>query len=187
MGQQGACSKGWALRRARGSLPWLTALWREAQQARRWGWVPAVGPSVELRLELQGLHSLLGVVGARLRLQRTAGMCGTQQHHSAQSERFPALSSLLSPLVPNLCPPGYLVAQPKHRIQFSSVQWLSRVRLFATPQIATHQASLSITISRSSLRLTSIESVIPSSQPSHPRLSPSSPAPNPSQHQSLFQ
>ena len=48
-------------------------------------------------------------------------------------------------------------------IQFSSVQLLSRVRLFETPWIATHQASLSITNSRSSLRLTSIESVMPSS------------------------
>ena len=43
-----------------------------------------------------------------------------------------------------------------------SVQSLSRVRLFATPWIATHRASLSITNSRSSLRLTSIESVMPS-------------------------
>ena len=43
-------------------------------------------------------------------------------------------------------------------IQFSSVQSLSRVWLFATPWIAACQASLSITSSRSSLRLTSIES-----------------------------
>ena len=49
------------------------------------------------------------------------------------------------------------------RFQFSSVQSLSRVRLFATPRIATRQASVSITISQSSLRLTSIESVMPSS------------------------
>ena len=47
--------------------------------------------------------------------------------------------------------------------QFSSVQSLSCVQLFATPWIAAHQASLSITISRSSLRLTSIKSVMPSS------------------------
>ena len=47
--------------------------------------------------------------------------------------------------------------------QFSSVQLLRRVRLFATPWIAAHQASLSITNSRSSLRLMSIESVMPSS------------------------
>ena len=47
--------------------------------------------------------------------------------------------------------------------QFSSVQSLSRVQLFVTPWIAAHQASLSITNSQSSLRLTSIESVMPSS------------------------
>ena len=47
--------------------------------------------------------------------------------------------------------------------QFSSVQSLSHVRLFATPWTAARQASLSITNSWSSLRLTSIESVIPSS------------------------
>ena len=47
-------------------------------------------------------------------------------------------------------------------IQFSSVQPLSHVRLFATPWIAAGQASLSITNSRSSLKLTSIESVMPS-------------------------
>ena len=48
-------------------------------------------------------------------------------------------------------------------IWFSSVQSLSHVRLFATPWIAAHQASLSITISRSSLKLTSSESEMPSS------------------------
>ena len=47
--------------------------------------------------------------------------------------------------------------------QFSSVQLLSRVRLFATPWIAARQASLSITNSQSSLRLMSIESVMASS------------------------
>ena len=46
--------------------------------------------------------------------------------------------------------------------QFSSVQSLSRVRLFATPWIAAHQASLSITNSWSLLKLMSIESVMPS-------------------------
>ena len=46
---------------------------------------------------------------------------------------------------------------------FSSVQLLSRVRLFATPWIAAHQASLNITNSRSLLKPMSIESVMPSS------------------------
>ena len=50
---------------------------------------------------------------------------------------------------------------------FSSVQLLSHVRLFATPWIAAHQASLSITNSRSSLRLS------PSSQWCHPAISSS--------------
>ena len=45
---------------------------------------------------------------------------------------------------------------------FSSVQLLSHVRLFATPWTAAHQASLSIINSRSLLRLMSIESVMPS-------------------------
>ena len=48
-------------------------------------------------------------------------------------------------------------------VQFSSVQLLSCVWLFATPWITAHQASLSITNSQSSLRLMSIESVMPSS------------------------
>ena len=47
--------------------------------------------------------------------------------------------------------------------QCSSVQLLSHVQLFETPWIAARQASLSITNSRSSLKLTSIESVMPSS------------------------
>jgi len=52
-----------------------------------------------------------------------------------------------------------LMAESKIR----SDQSLSRVRLFATPWIAARQASLSNTNSWSSLRLTSIESVMPSS------------------------
>ena len=47
--------------------------------------------------------------------------------------------------------------------QFSSVQSLSHVQLFVTQWTEARQASLSITNSRSSLRLTSIESVMPSS------------------------
>ena len=69
---------------------------------------------------------------------------------------------------------------------FSSVQSFSRVWLFATPWIAARQASLSIT---NSLQFTQtyIHRVCDAIQPSHPLSSPSPPAPNPSQHQSLFQ
>ena len=70
--------------------------------------------------------------------------------------------------------------------QIRSDQSLSHVRLFVTPWIAARQASLSITNSQSSPRLTSIESVMPSSHLIRCRpllLLP----PNPSQHQSLYQ
>ena len=53
-----------------------------------------------------------------------------------------------------------------HTVQFSSVQSvqsLSHVQLFVTPRVTARQASLSITNSRSSLRLTLIESMMPSS------------------------
>ena len=68
-----------------------------------------------------------------------------------------------------------------------SVQSLSHVRLFATPWIVARQASLSITNSRSSLRLMSIESVMLSSHLilCHPLLL--LPPVRVSQHQSLFQ
>ena len=54
-------------------------------------------------------------------------------------------------------------AKAETPVQFSSFQSLSRVQLFATPWIAARQAFLFITMSRSSLRLMSIESVMPSS------------------------
>ena len=81
---------------------------------------------------------------------------------------------------------GWGHRDPSRRsVQFSSVHLLSRVQLFATPRITACQASLSITNSRSSLKIMSIESMIPSS---HLILSPPSPpAPNPSQDQDLFQ
>ena len=68
--------------------------------------------------------------------------------------------------------------------EFSSVQLLSRVWLFATPWTAAHQASLFITNSWSLLKLMSIESVRPSNQLI--LSSPSLPTFNLSQHQGLF-
>ena len=51
-----------------------------------------------------------------------------------------------------------------HRIVGSSVQLLSHVQLFVTPWTAAHQASLSFTISRSLLKLMSIELVMTSNR-----------------------
>ena len=56
-------------------------------------------------------------------------------------------------------------------------------QLFATPWIAARQASLSIT----EFTQTHVHRVSDAIQPSHPLSSPSPPAPNPAQHQSLFQ
>ena len=58
-----------------------------------------------------------------------------------------------------------LITSQRHHLllhRFSSVQSLSRVRLFATPWTAALQASLSIANSWSLLKLMSIESVMPS-------------------------
>ena len=71
-------------------------------------------------------------------------------------------------------------------IQYSSVQSFSCVRLFATPWIAArpglpvhHQLPESTQIN--------VHWARDAIQPSHPLSSPSPPAPNPSQHQGLFQ
>ena len=71
-------------------------------------------------------------------------------------------------------------------VQFSSVQSLNRVRLFATPWIAARQASL---VHHQFLEFTQthVHRVVDAVQPPHPLSSPSPPAPNPSQHQGLFQ
>ena len=50
----------------------------------------------------------------------------------------------------------------KENMNISSVRLLSHVQLFKTPWTTARQASLSITNSRSSPKLTSIESVMPS-------------------------
>ena len=72
-----------------------------------------------------------------------------------------------------------------HVISFSSVQSLSRVRLFATRWIAARQASVHHQLLE--LTQTHVHRVGDAIQSSHPLSSPSPPAPNPSQHQSLFQ
>ena len=83
------------------------------------------------------------------------------------------LSTQNIPFLPNTHSPQY------------SVQLLSHAQLFVTPWIAARQVSVSFNISWSSLKL--IHWVGDAIQPSHPLSSPSPPAPNPSQHQGLFQ
>ena len=70
-------------------------------------------------------------------------------------------------------------------LQLGSVQSLSRVRLFVTPWIAARQAPCPWPTPR--VYSNSVYRVSDAIQPSHPLSSPSPPAPNPSQHQGLFQ
>ena len=105
--------------------------------------------------------------------------------YSAQLQ-FVNLSAgnLIAFMMQTLCP-HRILHHAAYPVQFSSVQSLSRVGLFATPWIAARQASLSITNSR--VHSNSVRRVGDAIQSSHPLSSPSPPAPNPSQHQSLFQ
>ena len=70
-------------------------------------------------------------------------------------------------------------------LQFSSVQSLSHVWLFVTPWIS--MPGLPVHHQLLELTQTHVHQVRDAIQPSHPLLSPSLPAPNPSQYQSLFQ
>ena len=70
---------------------------------------------------------------------------------------------------------------------FSAVQSLSHVQLFVNPWTAEHQASRSGVYKLSEFTQTHVHRVSDAIQPSHPLPSSSPPAPNPSQHQSLFQ
>ena len=72
-------------------------------------------------------------------------------------------SSILACRIPRGCKELHMTGQLHFHFHFSSVQSLSCVQLFATPWIAARQASLSIPNSQSSLKLRSIESVMPSS------------------------
>ena len=84
-----------------------------------------------------------------------------QHHKLAFLSSNVSSSCLLSSLLLSFC--SNITSSEKPSDQIRSDQSLTRVQLFATPLIAARQASLSITNSRSWLRLTSIESVMPSS------------------------
>ena len=66
---------------------------------------------------------------------------------------------------------SYHLDIPVSAFQFHSVQSLSRVRLFVTPRTTVYQAPLSISNSRSLLKLMFIELVMPTTQLLRPNLS----------------
>ena len=93
---------------------------------------------------------------------------GTDGHSAATNDLVAVIRSnfkqiVFNPLCLRLASLSFKKIPRWTSVQFSSVQSLSRVQLFATPWIAIRQASLSTTNSWSSLKLMSIESVMPSS------------------------
>ena len=100
-------------------------------------------------------------------------------HYALKSHSYRNLYFLMCWLI-------YTSSILKDSVQFSSVQSLSPVQIFATSWIAACQASLSIT-KLPEFTQTHVHRVSDAIQPSYPLSSHSPPAPNPSQHQSLFQ
>ena len=95
------------------------------------------------------------------------GRCAPRTKKAAKNQHVsPWFSLLYNPMPSSTCCINNFLMPLNIRefvFVFSSVQSLSHVQLFATPWIAVRQASLFIINSQSSLRLTSIESVMPSS------------------------
>ena len=95
-------------------------------------------------------------------------------------------SSLTSLEVSQNCLRDCLLHVNPQSVQFSSVQLLSHVRLFCHP-INCSTPGLPVYHQLPEFTQTHIHRVSDAIQPSYPLLSPSPPASNPSQHQSLFQ
>ena len=154
-------------------LPSLCLGWQH-QCGAGCGGSPCLQISWQERLWARGLHCLLEEV-------RSAG----NGHYEHLHERRVSDPSPPSASIPILLPPaentwglgpcltapgaemlkvgGVSASSPSCSLSlFSSVQSLSRVRLFATPWTVARQAFLSITNSQSLLKLMSIESVMPS-------------------------
>ena len=96
------------------------------------------------------IHVVVQLISRTLFILQNWNSLPIKQQLSVLPSLWPLVTTFLLSVSVNLC-------------TLSSVQSLSRLRLFAAPWIAACQASLSITISWSSLRLTSIESMMPSS------------------------
>ena len=122
-------------------------------------------PGVGCHFLLQGIFPTQGL---NLGLPHCRQALNCLSHRSFQMSQFFAsggqstgasASTSVLPMITQSCS----LLRWTDSVQFTSVQSLSHVRLFATACIAARQATLSITDSRSSLTLMSIELVMPSS------------------------
>ena len=111
------------------------------------------------------LHGHHQMVNAEIRLIISfVAKDGKALYSEQKQDQEPTVAQIMNSLLPNSDWNWRKQGKPlDHTVQFSSVQLLSRVRLFATPWTEAGQAFLSITNSRSSLKLTSIKVVMPSS------------------------
>ena len=116
-------------------------------------------------MSLSSLKPLASSLLTELKLSSMASNTPWSWFSNFDDKNIISNSSCLLPflLIPPQCSVSYTsFFTADDLIQFSSAQLLSRVWLFVNLWTATHQASLSITISQSSLKLMSIELVMPS-------------------------
>ena len=135
---------------------------------------------------LHPFHQIIGIILPLISPVQSFSRVNSLPPHGLQHTRLPCPSPTPG-VYSDSCPLSWWCHPTisSSSVQFSSVQSLSRVRLSATPWMAARQASLSITSSWNSLKLTS------SSRWCHPAISssvdPFSSCPQSLQHQSLFQ
>ena len=108
---------------------------------------------------------LLVILPCSLSFQFTDNRANEAHFQRLLSKHWLSIYLLMFPSLHVVCTRLFVCwhAIPGHFLRVSSIQSLSRVQLFVTPWIAVLQASLSITNSQSLLRLTFMESVMPSS------------------------
>ena len=188
-----SASKRWSPR-ARGAVAFSSWLWprRSASPAGWRAWIVARAAPCPSRAPAQGLPSLLVWtprhplrIGLPSSLPGTSvqrGFCGRKWSHFTAPP--PSLSHDLACFIKGDAGGDFKKAQAHSSVQVSSVAQscltLCDPMNRSTPGLLVHHHLLKFT-------QTHVHQVSDAIQPSHPLSSPSPPAPNPSQHQSLFQ
>jgi len=133
--------------------------WRREQQTTSDSCLENTMNSMKRQKDTTLKDELLRSVGAQVSKRSVEKQLQKEWRDGAKQKQHPAVDVTGDGSKVQCCKEQYYMGT--WNVQFSPVQSLSCVQLFATPWITTRQASLSITNSWSSLRLTSIESVMP--------------------------